>query len=94
MLERLGDHGDRSLAHLEEDVCDAPDHGLPKVILDYLPKDCTVLPWKKLGLGVSQIVLETKDKSATARLLKIPAGKSSSPQPQRQRVDGNLFGWV
>ena len=75
VLERLGDHGDRSLAHLEEDVCDAPDHGLPKVILDYLPKDCTVLPWKKLGLGVSQIVLETKDKSATARLLKIPAGK-------------------
>ena len=75
VLERLGDHGDRSLSHLEVDVCDAPDHGLPKVILDYLPKDCAVLPWKKLGLGVSQIVLETKDKSATARLLKIPSGK-------------------
>ena len=28
-----------------------------------------------MGLGVSQVVLETKDKSATARLLKIPAGK-------------------
>jgi len=26
-------------------------------------------------LGVSQIVLKTKDKSATARLLRIPAGK-------------------
>ena len=33
------------------------------------------LPWKSLGLGVSQVVLETKDSSATARLLKIPAGK-------------------
>ena len=75
VLERLVDHGDNPFVQLEEDVCVTPDHGLPKVVLDYLPNDCSVLPWRKLGLGVSQIVLETKDKSATARLLKIPAGK-------------------
>ena len=49
--------------------------GIPAVVSDYLPANTDKLPWKSLGLGVNQIVLETKDKSATARLLKIPAGK-------------------
>ena len=75
VLEQLGDLYDRPVVQPEENGCGTPDHGLPKAVLDYLPKDCKVLPWKRLGLGVSQIVLETKDKSATARLLKIPAGK-------------------
>ena len=50
-------------------------YGIPAVVTDYLTADTKKLPWKSLGLGVSQIVLETKDSSATARLLKIPAGK-------------------
>ena len=53
----------------------ASTFGIPTVVADYLPTGFTKLPWKSLGLGVNQIVLDTKDKSATARLLKIPAGK-------------------
>ena len=75
VLEHLGCHSDRPTVELEEEGDVSPDHGLPKVVLDYLPKELKVLPWKRLGMGVSQILLETNDKSATARLLKIPAGK-------------------
>ena len=53
----------------------ACSYGIPAVVTDYLSADTNKIPWKSLGLGVSQVVLETKDSSATARLLKIPAGK-------------------
>ena len=53
----------------------ACSYGIPAVVTGYLAAGTKKLPWKSLGLGVSQVVLETKDNSATARLLKIPAGK-------------------
>ena len=60
---------------VRENVECANRYGIPAVVTDYLAADTKKLPWKSLGLGVSQVILETKDSSATARLLKIPAGK-------------------
>jgi len=75
VLDRLDDDTDPSNVEVREDSDWTSRFGIPAVVSDYLPSGTKKLPWKNLGLGVNQIVLETKDKSATARLLKIPAGK-------------------
>ena len=75
VLGRIDDDTELSNAEVRRDPEWASSLGIPTVVSDYLPTDARKLPWKNLGLGVNQIVLETKDKSATARLLKIPAGK-------------------
>ena len=75
VLERLDDDKGFSAKEAKENAEWAGSFGIPTVVADYLPTNSTNLPWKSLGLGVNQIVLDTKDKSATARLLKIPAGK-------------------
>ena len=75
VLDRLGDDNELTNGDVRKDAEWAGRLGIPTVVSDYFPSDTKVLPWKSLGLGVNQIVLETKDKSATARLLKIPAGK-------------------
>jgi putative transcriptional regulator len=75
VLIRLGEVGDSVGNEIRKDFEWAISHGIPAVVADYLATGTKNLPWKSLGLGVSQVVLETKDKSATARLLKIPAGK-------------------
>ena len=75
VLERLDDDKGFSAGEAKKNSEWAGSFGIPTVVADYLPTNSTNLPWKSLGLGVNQIVLDTKDKSATARLLKIPAGK-------------------
>ena len=75
VLDRLDEDTEPSNVEVREDPEWSVGFGIPAVVSDYLPPGTRKLPWKNLGLGVSQIVLETKDKSATARLLKIPAGK-------------------
>ncbi len=75
VLERLDDDKGFSAKEVKKNAEWAGSFGIPTVVADYLPTNSTNLPWKSLGLGVNQIVLDTKDKSATARLLKIPAGK-------------------
>ena len=75
VLERLDDDKGFSAEEAKKNAEWAGSFGIPTVVADYLPTNSTNLPWKSLGLGVNQIVLDTKDKSATARLLKIPAGK-------------------
>ena len=75
VLDRLDEVGASVGNEIRKNVGWASSYGIPSVVADYLAADTEKLPWKSLGLGVSQVVLETKDKSATARLLKIPAGK-------------------
>jgi putative transcriptional regulator len=45
----------------------------PAPLQDYVSGDLSVVKWRKVGGGVSQMILETSD-DATVRLLKIPAG--------------------
>ncbi len=75
VLDRLDEVGASVGNEIRKNFGWASSYGIPSVVADYLAADTEKLPWKSLGLGVSQVVLETKDKSATARLLKIPAGK-------------------
>ena len=75
VLDRLDEVGASEGNEIRKSFGWASSYGIPSVVADYLAADTEELPWKSLGLGVSQVVLETKDKSATARLLKIPAGK-------------------
>ena len=75
VLDRLDEVGTSVGNEIRKNFGWASSYGIPSVVADYLAADTEKLPWKSLGLGVSQVVLETKDKSATARLLKIPAGK-------------------
>ena len=75
VLDRLDDDTEVTNGEVRKDSEWADRFGIPTVVCDYLPADTKELPWKSLGLGVNQIVLETRDKTATARLLKIPAGK-------------------
>ena len=75
VLDRLDDDTEFTNGDVRKDPEWAGRFGIPTVVSDYFPFGTKKLPWKSLGLGVNQIVLETRDKSATARLLKIPAGK-------------------
>lgn len=75
VLDRLGEASASVGDEVSKNVEWANRCGIPAVVSDYLAADSKKMPWKNLGLGVSQVVLETKDSSATARLLKIPAGK-------------------
>lgn len=47
---------------------------LPAPLMDYIGGDLSAVKWRPLGMGVRQAILRT-DKSATARLLYIPAGQ-------------------
>ena len=46
---------------------------LPAPLQGYVPTDLSGVKWRKVGGGVSQLVLNTSE-DATVRLLKIPAG--------------------
>jgi putative transcriptional regulator len=52
---------------------------LPQPLRGYLGGDVAGLRWQRLGLGARQILIPTEEKSVTARLLLIPAGR---PVPQ------------
>jgi len=49
------------------------NNNLPAPLNDYITTDLSDVKWRKVGGGVSQMVLKTSD-AATVRLLKIPAG--------------------
>ena len=55
---------------------DAP---LPEPLRSYIAQGTSAaageLPWQRLGLGAYHIPIPTQDRSATARLLRIPAGR-------------------
>lgn len=48
---------------------------LPQPLRDYLGGDIDDLHWTRIGLGAFQIVIPTSEQGATARLLRIPAGR-------------------
>ena len=75
VLDRLDEAGAAGGNEVRHNAEWGSRYGIPAVVTEYLAADTKKIPWKSLGLGVSQVVLETKDSSATARLLRIPAGK-------------------
>ena len=70
---------DRTLALIDADPTPPPappqrdDAILPAPLRDYVGGDIDAIRWRSVGMGVRQAVLSTS-KSATARLLYIPAG--------------------
>ncbi len=48
---------------------------LPQPLRLALGCDLDAVPWKRLGIDAYQCVISTRDKIATARLLRIPAGR-------------------
>ena len=54
---------------------DGRQASLPQPLRDYLRCDVDAIRWRQLGLGAYQALITTADTSATARLLRIPAGR-------------------
>lgn len=53
-----------------------PAHAiLPSPLRAALGCDVDRVPWKRLGMGAYHYVIPTRDRAATARLLRIPAGR-------------------
>jgi putative transcriptional regulator len=48
---------------------------LPEPLRSYFRCDVGDVPWKRLGRGAYQCIVPTGDEGATARLLRIPAGR-------------------
>lgn len=48
---------------------------VPEPLRSYIGGSLSGVKWKRLGVGAEQFVIDTEDGSATARLLRIPAGK-------------------
>ena len=48
---------------------------IPTPLASYIGMDIDKLPWKNLGLGVQQISVPLSDRTTSARLICIPAGK-------------------
>lgn len=48
---------------------------LPEPLRSYVGGDLYKLRWKPLGMGVRHIPIKTRDGKASARLLKVPAGR-------------------
>lgn len=48
---------------------------LPEPLRSYVGGDLYALRWKRLGMGVYHIPIKTRDGKASARLLKVPAGR-------------------
>ena len=69
----------RVMARLERPAAQPPvlrhTGGLPAPLAEYAGGDLAAVKWKTLGMGVRQAILPTS-KSATARLLYIPAGQA------------------
>ena len=49
--------------------------GLPQPLRSYAENARGEIEWQRLGVGASQMLLPTDERSVTARLLRIPAGK-------------------
>lgn len=63
----------------------ASKSGLPQPLRRYVENAAGELDWQRLGLGASQLLIATGDRSATARLLRIPAGKPVPVHTHRGR---------
>lgn len=57
----------------------------PHVLSEYVGHDVDDVPWKSIGNGAYQHLIETADKSARARLLRIKAGKPVPSHGHRGR---------
>ena len=57
----------------------------PRVLREYVGHEADDVPWKSIGGGAYQHLIETADKSARARLLRIEAGKPVPSHGHRGR---------
>ena len=60
---------------------------VPKPLATYVGNDLEALAWKNLGLGVRHLPIELSDKTSSARLISIPAGK---PVPEHSHSGREL----
>ena len=60
---------------------------VPQPLANYIGNDIAALAWKNLGLGVRHVPIELSDKSTSARLISIPAGK---PVPEHSHAGKEL----
>ena len=60
---------------------------VPQPLANYIGNDIAALAWKNLGLGVRHVPIELSDKSTSARLISIPAGK---PVPEHSHSGKEL----
>lgn len=51
------------------------EYGIPQPLRSYVENAAGKIEWQRLGRGASQCLIETGQDGATARLLRIPAGK-------------------
>lgn len=69
----------QSIDDMPVEVAQAPVRAAPSVLPEplrsYVGGDLYALRWKRLGLGVCHIPIKTRDGKASARLLKVPAGR-------------------
>ncbi len=74
-----GDSFAATMAKLAQPIPAVPRrHGtktMPAPLMDYVGGDLSAVKWRSLGMGVRQAILPT-DKTASARLLYIPAGQN------------------
>ncbi len=75
LLTRLDDAAEVHPATAPTPASAAGKPVLPQPLRAYLGCDVNDVPWKRLGRGAYQCVIATGEKGATARLLRIPAGK-------------------
>jgi putative transcriptional regulator len=72
-VPRVGRPGATSTARSKVDA--APSRRVPEPLRSYLGSDVETLKWKPLGVGAYHFPIQTREKSASIRLLRIPAGK-------------------
>jgi len=64
---------DNAFRQEEKVTAAAPKRSIPEPLAQYIGGDLDEVKWKRIGGGVSQMVLTTSE-NATVRLLKIPGG--------------------
>jgi putative transcriptional regulator len=75
VLARLDAVGQTGTGATSITTTGCPTPALPQPLRGYVGTDSPSLQWKRLGLGAYHLPITTRDGRATARLLRIPAGR-------------------
>jgi putative transcriptional regulator len=75
VMARLDDLPEQSARPVPAVSAQKPAFRLPQPLRDYVGGDVEEIDWQRLGLGAYQLLIPTGTDGATARLLRIPAGK-------------------
>lgn len=75
VMARLDQIEQKSQEHVPGPFDVASEPVLPQPLRRYAGGDLDSIAWQRLGLGAHQLLIPTNDDDATARLLRIPAGR-------------------